>query len=182
MGLFETVKPVIVVDARSVFQAKGTRGSIAPHQQLQALRSLSRLVSREKVNVTAVLVGKPLEKAPHNKVFDGVRVRYAKVTEKINIEARKALRKAGSSGVLVTGDIELEQHVRRSGFETLRISTFLKMLNDGNEQVFRGSGGGNHRQNGRHPRQKKNVRPDRASSSNKEKQNNAIRQMIDLVD
>ena len=98
MGLFGTKKRTLVVDLAAVLKAKGARGHAAPRQQLQVLRSLSRLVQREKMNVTAVLVGSPLNKAPHNKTFNGVRVRYAKSDEKLDQELVRALKQAGNSG------------------------------------------------------------------------------------
>lgn len=139
MGLFGSKKNVLVVDTAAVLRTKGVRGRAAPRQQLQILRSLSRLVQREKLKVTAVLVGGPLDKAPHNRIFDGVRVRYAKSEDALGKELISALKQAGSSGVLVTEDVPLETRVLRSGGNTLRVSTFRKMLDDGNEQM-EGSG------------------------------------------
>jgi hypothetical protein len=148
MGLFGNAKSVLVVDTAAVLKTKGVRGRAAPRQQLQLLRALSRIVQREKLKVTAVLVGEPLDKAPHNKVFDNVRVRYAKSEEVLTKELIKALKQAGSAGVLVTEDVALENRVIRSGGTTLRVSTFRKLLDDGNEQN-ENSGGGNYSNNNR---------------------------------
>jgi len=192
MGLFGTTKRTLVVDVAAVLKAKGARGRAAPRQQLQILRSLSRLVQREKMNVTAVLVGKPLNKAPHNKKFDGVRVRYAKSDDKLNRQLRKALAQAGDMGVLVTEDVALEKKVIRAGKDTLRVSTFRKLLDDGNEPVSNQGGGnrGNNRNNrnnrrDRGPRlDRKNDRPknDRPKADKKEQEQDEISQMIDLVE
>jgi hypothetical protein len=105
-------------------------------------------VQREKLKVTAVLIGAPLDKAPHNKVFDNVRVRYTKSEETLNKELLSALRQAGSAGVLVTEDVALEARVIRSGGVTLRVSTFRKLLDDGSEQN-ENSGGGNYNNSNR---------------------------------
>jgi hypothetical protein len=148
MGLFGKTKSVLVVDTAAVLKTKGVRGRAAPRQQIQLLRSLSRIVQREKLKVTAVLVGAPLDKAPHNKVFDNVRVRYTKSEDTLDKELLSALRQAGSAGVLVTEDVALEARVIRSGGTTLRVSTFRKLLDDGNEQN-ENSGGGNYNNNNR---------------------------------
>ena len=192
MRLFGTTKRTLVVDLAAVLKAKGVRGRAQPRQQLQVLRSLSRLVQREKMNVTAVLVGKPLNKAPHNKKLDGVRVRYAKSDDKLNKQLRKALAQAGNMGVLVTEDVAVEKKVIRSGKDTLRVSTFRKLLDDGNEPVSNQGGGnrGNNRNNrnnrrDRGPRQdRKNDRPrnDRPKADKKAQEQDEISQMIDLVE
>ena len=157
MGLFGKAKSVLVVDTAAVLKTKGVRGRAAPRQQIQLLRSLSRFVQREGLKVTAVLVGAPLDKAPHNKVFDNVRVRYTKSEETLNKELLSALKQAGSAGVLVAEDVALEARVIKSGRTTLRVSTFRKLLDDGNEPN-ENSGGGNYN-NGNRPQ--RNDRRDR---------------------
>jgi len=194
MGLFRTTKRTLVVDIAALLKAKGARGRAAPRQQLQVLRSLSRLVQRENMNVTAVLAGPLLNKAPHNKKLDGVRVRYAKSDDKLNSQLRKALAQAGDAGVLVTEDVELENKVIRTGRDTLRISTFRKLLDDGNEPLSNQGGStnrGNHRsRNNRRDRdrtprpQGKSARPkkDRPDKERKKQAEDEISQMIDLVE
>ncbi|MGE4489913.1 MAG: hypothetical protein AB7E95_10270 [Kiritimatiellales bacterium] len=193
MGLFATAKPVLVVDLDAVLKTKGVRGRAAPRQQLQILRSLSRFVQREKIKVTAVMAGSPLDKAPHNKVFEGVRVRYAKSAEVMGRELARALKQAGSAGVMVTEDAVLEKKVLSSGGTTLRLSTFRKLIDDGMDQSSGGgnnggNSGGNNRQGGRRPRRKKNPHPQQQPNAapKEEKENSggndAISQMIDLVD
>lgn len=197
MGLFGTRKRTMVVSLDAILKCKGVRGQAAPRQHLQILRSLSRLVQREKVNVTAVIAGKPLNKAPHNKRFDGVRVRYAKSTDKIGRELLKSLKQAGSNGVLVTADVALEKKVIRAGSDTLRISTFRKLIDDGGDaggdqnnggnrdrnHGDRNNGGRNNRRNrdrdrGPRPERKKQA-PNHAAPK---KEEDEISQMIDLVD
>jgi len=192
MGLFRKAKSVLVVDTAAILKTKGVRGRAAPRQQLQILRSLSRIVQREKLNVTAVFVGAPLDKAPHDKVFEGVRVRYAKSENVLGSELLKALKQAGSAGVLVTDDAALESKVIRAGGTTLRVSTFRKLLDDGSEQGEGGGGSnvGNRQQRGRRDR---GPRPDRggtpppqpqAEEDDEEEQRggDTISQMIDLVE
>jgi hypothetical protein len=199
MGLFGTAKSVLVVDTAAVLKTKGVRGRAAPRQQLQLLRSLSRIVQREKLKVTAVLVGSPLDKAPHNKVFDGVRVRYAKSEEVLTKELLKALKQAGSAGVMVTEDLALEKRVIKSGGITLRVSTFRKLIDDGNDSSENSGGGSrpprnDRRDRNRGPRQnrsgnqqqnKSQQQPPRPAEEPAEERNSgddAISQMIDLVE
>jgi hypothetical protein len=208
MGLFGKTKSVLVVDTAAVLKTKGVRGRAAPRQQLQLLRSLSRIAQRENLKVTAVLVGAPLDKAAHNKVFDNVRVRYAKSEEVLDKELIKSLRQAGSAGVLVTEDVALETRVIRSGGITLRVSTFRKLLDDGNEQN-ENSGGGNYNNNSNRPQrndrrdrdrggrdrdrgprqnrggnqqQQQQQRPAEEQVEERDSGNDTISQMIDLVE
>ncbi len=192
MGLFGTSKRTMVVSVDAILKSKGVRGHAAPRQQLQILRALSRVVKREKVNVTAVVAGKPLNKAPHNKKFDGVRVSYAKTDDKIGVQLIKSLKQAGSTGVLVTENVALEKKVLRRGAGTLRISTFRKLLDDGND-AGGGQGGGSRDRNntggrnnnrrdrdrGPRPERKKRQQP---KPEQRSKEQDEISQMIDLVD
>lgn len=191
MGLFAAAKPVLVVDVAAVLKAKGVRGHAAPRQQLQILRALSRVAQRENIKVTAVLTGTPLDKAPHNKIVDQVRVRYAKSDETLNKELIKGFKQAGATGVLVTGDVALENRIIRSGGQTLRVSTFRKLLDDGNEPNDNAGGNsdGNRSQRknrrDRGPRKNRGDRPKQTQSDQENGPRNeadAISQMIDLVE
>jgi hypothetical protein len=186
----------MVVSIDAILKSNGVRDQIAPRQQLQILRSLSRVAQREKFNVTAVIAGKPLNKAPHNEKFDGVRVRYAKTADKIGAELIKSLRQAGSAGVLVTEGVELEKKVIRGGMDTLRTSTFRKLLDDIGDAGGGQNGGGNRdrmnhsrrknsgRDRDRKPRPEgKKQRPVKTEKPSQEKQEkDEISQMIDLID
>jgi hypothetical protein len=105
-------------------------------------------------------------------------------------ELLKALKQAGSSGILVTDNIELEKKVRQGGGATLRISTFRKLLDDSNESLSGNNNGGNGggRSNGRRPRRRKPAAKTQNSSVPAENARNensnadTISQMIDLVD
>ena len=198
MGLFGKVKSVLVVDTAAVLKTKGVRGRAAPRQQLQILRSLSRFVQRENLKVIAVLAGDPLDKAPHNKVFEGVRVRYAKSEEALDKELLKALRQAGSAGVLVTDEVALETRVLRAGGSILRVSTFRKLLDDGIEQNENDRGNNNNnrpqrnrrdRDRDRGPRpqnrnnnQQQQQRPPADEAEEQSRGDDTISQMIELVE
>lgn len=185
MGLFGKSKTVLAVDAAALLKSRGVRGRAAPRQQLQVLRMLSRVMQREKIDLTAVLSGKPLDKAPHNGKFDDMRVRYAKDETAVSKEMTKALKQAGSGGVLVTDDIELEKSVIQSGGITLRLSTFRKLLEDGGETaVNSGDGSGRSSGGNRRPRRRKNTKPSSPEEPKQEKESkdDTISQMIDLVD
>jgi hypothetical protein len=192
MGFF-TAKPVLVVDGTALLRAKGIRGNAAPRQQLQILRSLSRTARRENLKITAVLTGKPLDKAPHNKTVDGVRARYAKKNEMLKKEMKKALNQVGCCGILVTEDTEFEKRIQRGGNNTLRISTFRKLLEDGGDNTPSGGNDGNSgdKKRFRNNRRDRKQRVENKSNSGKKKHSNAdkrkneedaISQMIDLVD
>lgn len=195
MGLFGTGKQTMVVSIDAILKSNGARDQVAPRQQLQILRSLSRVAQREKLNVTAVITGKPLNKAPHNKVFDGIRVRYAKTADQIGTELIKALKQAGSAGVLVTEDVELEKKALRGGSDTLRTSTFRKLLDDSGDAG--GQSGGGNRDRANNSRRKNNSRdrdrkprpegrkqrPEKTEKPSPERQEkDEISQMIDLID
>ena len=117
MGLFGSKTCILVVDTAAVLKAKGVRGRAAPRQQLQILRSLSRLTQREKLKVTAVLVGEPLDKAPHNKVYEGVRIRYAKSDDLLDQELLKALKQAGVLSGNVKPTHEADTSARTEPYE-----------------------------------------------------------------
>jgi len=184
----------MVVSIDAILRSKGARGNVAPRQQLQVLRALSRVAQREKMNITAVVAGKPLNKAPHNKKLDGVRVRYAKTADKVGAQLIKSLKQAGSVGVLVTEDVALEKKALRRGTDTLRISTFRKLLDDGGDAGGGQSGGNRDRNNnGGGNRDRNNKRRDRGPRPERKKQRqpkpekrneeqDEISQMIDLVE
>lgn len=207
MGLISKTKQVLVVDVDALLKSRGIRGKAAPRQQLQALRALSRLAQREALGVTAVMSGNELEKAPHNRVVDGVRTRYAATGATMSSEMIKGLRQAGLRGVVVTDDLELEKKVAARGTDALRISTFRKLLDDGGDAG--GSGGGSKNggseakggkdRGGNEPRQEKKRRSRRRKNKSPQQkpqqkkqadgaggkgdsEEDAIRRMIDLVD
>jgi hypothetical protein len=192
MGLFTNSKRNLVVSVDAVLQSKGIRGRIAPRQQLQILRSLSRMVQREKLNVTAVIAGNPLNKAPNNKKFDGVCVRYVKNEKKTGDALIQSLWKAGSAGVLVTEDVKLENKALRGGKDTLRISTFRKLIDDGGDEGNRQDNNNNsrdrnsgrqknRRDRGPRPEHRKQ-RPPKQKEPKIETDQDEISQMIDLVE
>ncbi len=193
MRLFGTTKRTMVVDLDAVLKSKGVRGRAQPRQQLQILRLLSRMGQREKVNVTAVFVSEPLSKAPHNTVFDGVRVRYAKSDDDMKPQLLAGVKQAGGSAVFVTEDVAMENKVIRSGKDTLRVSTFRKLLDEGNEPIINKpvkETRGNKRSNGRDNRERgprSNRKPDRPAKKQqqvdrKSQAQDEISQMIDLVE
>lgn len=206
MGLISKTKQVLVVDVDALLRSRGLRGKAAPRQQLQALRALGRLAQREALGVTAVMSGNELEKAPHNRVVEGVRARYAATAATMPAELIKGLRQAGARGVAVTDDPELEKKVAARGTDVLRISTFRKLLDEGGDSGGPGGGpkngnaenkGGKDR-GGSEPRGEGKRRPRRRRNKPQQQpqqkqqaddargqgnsEEDAIRQMIDLID
>ena len=158
MGLFNLFKPaktVLVVDAVSLNDSLGMKGKVPPRNQLQTLRRLSRFSQREKIEVVAVLTGKPLNKAPAGKKFDGVLVLYSKSSEKHAKFLAKTAGSKGAGAVLVSGNAATEK-VAGSAIKKMRVSTFRKAFDvggDGEGSDRRDEGrGGNRPQRRRQPK------------------------------
>jgi hypothetical protein len=196
MGLFNLFKPaatVLVVDVVALHESLGMKGNVAPRNQLQTLRRLARFSQREKVTVVAVASGSPLNKAPAGKKFEGIVVLYSASMEEHAQFMAKTVRSKGSGAVLISGNDSAEKLLGSSA-KKMRISTFRKAFDSGNDapeqQERNGSGRGNRppRRNkqkqsqqaqqgeSRPPRQPKQSKPKAASQAD------AINELIDLVD
>ncbi len=203
MGLFDRFKigkTVIVMDGVSLNDAAGMKGSVAPRNQLQLLRRLSRFSEREKVELVVVLAGSPLHKAPAGKKFDEVMVLYSKTPE---VHAKNVVKVAGSKGggaILVSSNVGIEKMALGAGTKTMRLSTFRKAFDiggngaeGGGDRQDRGGGerGGNRNGNrsprrrqprkggGEQPQQRKQERPPKKATSSEA---DAINELIDLID
>lgn len=192
MGLFNLFKPaktVLVVDAVSLNDSLGMKGKVPPRNQLQTLRRLTRFSQREKIEVVAVLSGKPLNKAPAGKKFDGVLVLYSKSADKHAKFLAKTAGSKGAGAVLVSGSAATEK-VAGAAITKMRVSTFRKafdMGGDGEGSVRDDGRGGNRPQRRRQPKQQsnknKNKNEQRQGRPPKEaSEADAINELIDLVD
>ncbi len=195
MGLFNLFKPartVLVVDTVSLNESLGMKGNVAPRNQLQLLRRLSRFAEREKTPIVAVLCGEELNKAPHGKKFeDHVTVVYSKSPEDHAKFLARTVSSQGSGAVLVTGSAAVEKMVPGST-RKLRTATFRKAFDVGPDGEGDERGGGQGRGN-RPPRRRQQQqqqqkpprnddeggreRPEREMSDA-----DAINELIDLVD
>jgi hypothetical protein len=188
MGLFNLFKPastVLVVDVVALHESLGMKGNIAPRNQLQTFRRLSRFAHREKLEMVAVASGTPLNKAPNGKKFEGIVVLYSKSANDHSKFLASTTRSKGAGAILVSGNAGAEK-LLGAGPNKMRISTFRKAFDAGageQEQSDRGSGSNRGNRPARRNRQKqsqndaKQERPPRAMSDA-----DAINELIDLVD
>ena len=199
MGLFNLFKPsktVVVVDGVSLNDAVGPKGgNVAPRNQLQLLRRLSRFAEREKIEVVVVLSGSPLHKAPAGEKFEEVVVVYSKSAEAHTKHIVKVASSKGSGAILVSGNAAVEKMALSTGTRTMRLSTFRKAFDAGNG----GEGGGDRSERGGNerggrnrpprrrqqkqssePRSNKPERPPKRKPESSEV--DAINELIDLVD
>ena len=201
MGLFSLFKPsktIVVVDGVSLNEAAGMKGKIAPRNQLQLLRRLSRFAEREKTGMVVVLSGSPLHKAPAGKKFEEVVVLYSKSPEAHAKHVVKVARSKGPGVVLVSGNAAVEKIA--AGLKTMRMSTFRKAFDTGGSGAEGGSerperGGGDRSNRNRPPRRRpqkqSGEKPSGGKPSGQQKperppkepsQNDAINELIDLID
>lgn len=167
-------KQLLIIDMISLLKFSGLKNDFSPRTQLQVLRKLSKFSLKEKINIIAVLSGQPLHKAPKGKKFDNIKVYYSSSLEthpkKI---ASLAILK---SGILVTNDESAEIKVRNIT-ETMKISTFRKAFDPISDY--------DRYDNYDSRRNKKFKKYDvnkRESSTDNTKNNEAINELIDLVD
>lgn len=198
MGLFNLFKPaaaktVLVVDVVALNESLGTKGNIAPRNQLQTLRRLARFSQREKIEVVAISSGEPLNKAPAGKKFEGIVVQYSDSAGGHPQYLAKAVRAKGPGAVLVSGNAEAEK-ILGTGPKKMRMSTFRKALDTGGDPES-SEGGAPTRSGGNRPPRNNNRRPKPAPAAEplqersiqerpaKEMSNaDAINELIDLVD
>jgi hypothetical protein len=198
-NLFQSSKTVVVIDGVSLNESLGQKGKVAPRNQLQLLRRLSRFSQREKVALVVVLSGSPLHKAPAGKKFEDITVLYSKSPEAHAKHTVKIAKSKGQGVVLVSGSSAVEKIALSGNVKIIRVSTFRKAFDvggndgEGNERGGnerggneRSSRGGNDRNNRNRPprrRQKKQSdenKPERPAKETSEA--DAINELIDLVD
>lgn len=191
-NLFKPASTVLVVDVAALNESLGMKGNVAPRNQLQTLRRLSRFSNREKIEVVAVVPGAPLNKAPNGKKFEGIQVLYATDTNKVPAFVAKTTNSKGSGAIMVTGGDAAEKLVGAS-VGKLRMSTFRKAFDLGGDQDSssdRNSSRGSrpprrNRQRSNNNQQNNESRKERAPKPPREKapsQSDAINELIDLVD
>jgi hypothetical protein len=174
------------VDTDALLNMQGNNNRATPRDQLRILRRLSRLGKKENLAIIAVLVGKPLNKAPEGALFEDVRVRYAKNKTKLE---KLLLKRAGSAGTVVTSSPEAEKKLLRRKVNCLRAETFNKVLDsDGenpNPQNNRRKSGGRSRRSGggrKAPdKPQNNSAPSRKQESGNGQEDDVINDLIDLI-
>ncbi|MCF7847279.1 MAG: hypothetical protein K9M45_00400 [Kiritimatiellales bacterium] len=189
LSLFKAVQKSVVVDGVSFAEVTGTRGRMAPRNQLQMLRRLSRFANREKVGMTVVLCGSPLNKAPGGKKFEGVLIIYSK-SEKAHAGCLiKTIKKAGRGAVLVVENKTLEAQAHKSGLDTMRVNTFRKAFEAGSFDGERERGNDRDRSRSQQrrrspnrPQPVKDVAPVDQGQKEDRSEQDAINDLIDLID
>ncbi|MBN2684157.1 MAG: hypothetical protein JXR40_02655 [Pontiellaceae bacterium] len=199
MGLFSNLfgpaSTVLVVDVEALNESLGIKGNVAPRNQLQTLRRLSRFARREKLDVVAVVAGSPLNKAPTGKKFEGIQVLYCADSKDLPAFLAKTTRAKGSGAILVSGNAAAEK-LLGTNVSKLRMSTFRKAFDLGGDQEPQEQRNNNAQRANRPPRrnrqrsqqqqqQQQNNEPRKERQERKPKepsQSDAINELIDLVD
>jgi hypothetical protein len=193
-NLFASSKTVLVIDGVSLNETLGQKGKVAPRNQLQLLRRLSRFSQREKLELVVVLTGSPLHKAPAGKKFEEITVRYSKSPEAHAKYMVSATRSKGAGAMLISGNTTIEKSALNSGMKVMRLSTFRKAFDVGGNDGDTNERGGNERnKRGGNERNNRNRPPRRRQSKSSDEkavdrpakepsEADAINELIDLVD
>lgn len=114
----------LVVDAEKL--AESREGRVGPAERFRAIQYLSRIADREKMEITAVVAGRPLREVANGERYNGVRVYYVDENKTLADTIDRLARKLGATVCVVTNDRTLESRLRDCGVETLRIATLRK--------------------------------------------------------
>lgn len=165
-GASESVRAadrVYVVDAEKL--ADSREGRTGPVERFRAIQQLSRFSEREKVEIVAVVGGRPLREVAHGESFNGVKVFYVEEGQSLADRMEKCLGEVRRKPVVITNDKQLETRMNERGISTLRVSTLRKAFEGGEgggERGERGERGGDRGdRGGRDRRPRRNGRPDR---------------------
>lgn len=146
MGLFDSIKSVFggsatpaaeretgcvyIVDAEKL--ADSREGRVGPVERFRAIQQLSRFAEREKVEIIAVVGGRPLREVAHGELFNGVRVFYVEENSVMSDQIEKALNHArGRKTVVITSDKQFEIRLHQRGIDTMRVTTLRKAFEGG---------------------------------------------------
>lgn len=147
-----------LVDAEKLAESREGQGRLGPVERFQAIQQLSRLAEREKVEVVAVVGGRPLREVAHGEAFNGVKVFYVEAEGTLADQMLKVLggEMRGRRPVVITNDKQLDAKLASQGVATMRVSTLRKAFENGG-----GEGGGNGGDRQQQRRQRRGPRPDR---------------------
>ena len=131
-----------VVDAEKLAESREGQGRMGPQERFHAIQTLSRFAEREKINLVAVVGGRPLREVAHGEVLNGVKVFYVEAEKTMADQIQQVLdREIRGRPVVVTNDKQLETRLQEKGISTLRVSSLRRAL-DGNGGEGGGGGGG----------------------------------------
>lgn len=150
---------VYVVDAEKLAESRENQGRMGPVERFQAIQLLSRFAEREKVEIVAVVGGRPLREVAHGEAFNKVRVFYVEANATMADQIQKVIsgELRGRKPVVITNDKQLETRLMERSISTMRVATFRKAFENGNGE---GEQGGRSRDRGDR-RQRRGPRPDR---------------------
>lgn len=158
MGLFDSIKSVFggsggassarrehdrvcIVDAEKL--ADSREGRTGPVERFRAIQQLSRFAEREKLEMIAVVGGRPLREVANGETFNGVRVFYVEENSTIADQMEKTLGQVrGRKPVVVTNDKQLETRLQQRGIAVMRVSTLKKAFDSGDSVVAEENGRG----------------------------------------
>lgn len=148
-----------LVDAEKLAESRDNQGRIGPVERVQAIQLLSRLAEREKVEVVAVVGGRPLREVAHGDALNGVRVFYVEAEGTLADQILKVLKSElrGRRPMVITNDKQLDAKLVQQGVVTMRIATLRKVFENGGGEGGGGDQGGRQQQR----RQRRGPRPDR---------------------
>lgn len=181
MGLFDSIKSVFggagnggrdadriyIVDAEKLADSRD--GRTGPVERFRAIQQLARFADREKVQIIAVLGGRPLREVANGESLNNVRVYYVEENSSVADQMEKTIGSVSSSkAVAITNDKQLDERLVARGIATLRISTLRKALEGGNGDSDgngnRGRGRGDRNERGERRERRRGPRPDRPRS------------------
>lgn len=190
-GLFggqknNTGKKLYIVDADSL--EKSSQKQMPPHQQINILKQLAQFADKEKVNIHALLDGKPLRVVADGADFSGITVFFTRnklSMEELTRKRVKAVRR--SAPILISSNQKLESVVEAIGGQWMSNGTFKKALGIGESkpggrerrrpQGASSKKSGSRRNSGNNPPRKKV-----GSGKKKPSETEHVQNLIDLVD
>jgi len=181
-----TSSQTYIVDAASLIPStKGKKPRFTPRIQIDLLKQLSRFVEQEKISLTLVFEGTPLNHAPDKKKYRDIMVRYADTGEALPSMIVKLTKEQlrRYPVIVITSDRRLEERSLVNGAQVMRGSTFRKAFGYKDP----GKGDRSRSRNRRSSSQKKpqNDAPQRNANKNQRKkrpeQRDIVNELIDVV-
>ncbi len=131
-----------IVDGTGLVDSRSRNGNSfpSPRDHYLVLRNLAQFVDRERINLVAFFIGRPLREASEGGEYKGVTVHYAENMEALAAKmlqlARRNIRT--KDVVFVTADAELERAAASLNAACLRPSTLKKAMDDRDDRGDRG--------------------------------------------
>lgn len=125
---------IYVVDVTGLVEnrSKNGNGHPSPRDHFLILRNLAQFAGRERIDLAAVFIGRPLREAGEGGQYKGVKAYYAENTEmqmtKLTRLVREYLRTRDV--VLITGNSELERQAVALKAVSMRSSTLRKAMDE----------------------------------------------------